>query len=117
MMSDQIQAAANVAAKKIESLEAEVAELRGDRQGWAARSQEQYDRIGKALDPIRLKRSTGEPSRSDASEVEDVARRYTALMKEEIPVKDATIERLRGLLRDAHKPDCRLAAALKEEEQ
>jgi len=44
-----------------------------DYNAWRLIHQEQLDRIGAALDPIRKKRSTGEPARSDAEEIESLA--------------------------------------------
>lgn len=49
---------------------AEVERLKGDRAGWAARSQEQFDRIGVALERVREHRESGEPARDDATEIE-----------------------------------------------
>jgi uncharacterized coiled-coil DUF342 family protein len=57
-------------AEKVSSLESEIDKIRTDRAGWAARSQEQFDRIGVALDSVRQKRSSGEPARDDATEIE-----------------------------------------------
>lgn len=48
-------------------------------QHWRVRSQEQYARIRAALDPLRERRDTGEPSRSDADEVEALATEVAAL--------------------------------------
>ena len=63
-------------------LAARVAALRAERddeRAWNFRRRETYDRIGKALEPFREKRSTGEPARNDATEVEAVCRELTAL--------------------------------------
>lgn len=63
----------------IAALLAEVDRLRAEntaaltsREGWAARSREQFARIGHALDRVRKKRATGEPARDDATEVEAI---------------------------------------------
>jgi len=54
----------------LDRLEAEVVRLQSDREGWAARSLDQFNRIGAALGPIREARYSGEPSRDDATEIE-----------------------------------------------
>jgi len=64
---------------RVKELEGENERLRHDRAGWAARSQEQFDRIGKALRLIRQKRTTGEPSRDDATEIESIVAKVAAL--------------------------------------
>ena len=56
--------------EKQPDLEAEIERLKTDRAGWAARSLEQFNRIGKALDGVRRKRASGEPARDDATEIE-----------------------------------------------
>lgn len=59
-----------VSQAEVTLLKAEVERLKGDRSAWAARSQEQFDRIGVALERVREHRESGEPSRDDATEVE-----------------------------------------------
>lgn len=65
--------------KAAQALEAEVERLKGDRSAWAARSQEQFDRIGVALERVREHRYTGEPSRDDATEIEALVEKVIKL--------------------------------------
>jgi len=53
-----------------------------NRDGWAARSRDQFDRIGKALQSTRQKRASGAPARSDAEEIEEMVRRIASLERE-----------------------------------
>jgi len=47
-------------------------EMKTSREGWAARSKEDFDRLGRALENVRRKRSTGEPACSDGEAVEEL---------------------------------------------
>lgn len=67
--------------KRIKQLEEEKRQLQTSREGWSKISNDQYKRIGKALDPIREKRYTGEPAKSDAYEIEKLVRSYHAIEK------------------------------------
>jgi len=86
------------AENEITKLKAENERLQHDRAGWAVRSLDQFNRIGKALNPIRKKRSTGEPARDDATEIEelvaDIERKDKALKA----LVDASTDIAKGFL-------------------
>lgn len=84
-------ARAEKAEVRVGKLEAEVERLRDE----VNRRLAHYEMVGRLLDPIREKRHTGEPARSDREEL-------TALID-----KEAELERLREYVRsDAYCPCC-----------
>ena len=66
---------------------------------WRAISKADYDRLGKALEPVRKKRQTGEPATSDGEAVEEVVNRYMQLeaenqrLRKELAKKDGSKEK------------------------
>jgi len=78
----------NSAADWLRSLLSENAHLLTSREGWAARSKEQFDRIGVALDAVREKRPSGEPARDDATEVEALVVEVARLLGEKRGIKE-----------------------------
>ncbi|MFI4861812.1 MAG: hypothetical protein ACIAXF_14160 [Phycisphaerales bacterium JB063] len=78
--------------------DARIAELQNDlddERGWNRRRKAVWDRIGVALEPIRKKRSTGEPSRNDADEVEAICARIAEL---EAARRDASVAHGQSLI-------------------
>jgi hypothetical protein len=67
---------------KCDELRAEVERLKSDQAIWAKKRLEQFNRIGRALDPIREKRDSGEPARDDATEIEALVAEVERLTKE-----------------------------------
>lgn len=61
--------------QRIEDLKKQVA----DRDGWIAQYRQNQDQIGKMLEPLREKRETGEPARSDVEEIRAVISRLVQL--------------------------------------
>lgn len=68
--------------KEILRLQAQVERIQTAREAWARQSRQQYDRIGRALDPVRQKLASGEPARDDATEIECLVRRIAELEAE-----------------------------------
>lgn len=67
---------------RLRSQEAQISEQAQeimDMKGWIWQYRQNSDRIGKYLEPIREKRSTGEPARGDADEVRDLVRQFHVL--------------------------------------
>ena len=67
--------AAVATAEELERVRKELA----DERGWNDLRREMYERLGRALDPFRQKRYSGEPARDDATEVEAICRELAAL--------------------------------------
>jgi hypothetical protein len=85
----------------VERQEKEIATLTRqvrDQQGWMAIYNSNSGRIGKALEPIRQKRQTGEPARPDWVEVVELARRVGGL---EGIIRDRVAPLLPDAVRDA----------------
>jgi hypothetical protein len=74
-----IAAEANAALAAAREEVARVKKELADERGWNERRKAVWNRIGAALEPRREKRSTGEPSRNDADEVEALCARIAGL--------------------------------------
>lgn len=85
---------------EIKRLKKELEEAQGqasrDFNSWQATVGYAYERIGKALNRIRKKRSTGEPARSDAEEIELLVKHFENSKQKELPKEGCLIQRTKG---------------------
>ncbi len=78
-------------------LREEIRKLQTDREGWAARSKADFDRLGNALEPVRRKRRTGEPACSDGEAVEELVAERDRLREHNNTLKHALSDAIEEL--------------------